>query len=91
MPITKAEGLGALAILVVVGTLLYLGLQSSSDVGATHCDGAVPTWMITDENEGTGCVEILPGPPPAGWDGSWICIGMCLEPNPSPFIPTPEP
>ena len=90
-PLTKAEWLGALAIVLVLGTLVFLGVQPFSGVGATQCDGSVPTWMITEENEGTGCVEILPGPPPGDWDGSWICIGLCREPNPSPYIPESEP
>ena len=90
-PFTRAEGIGAFAVLIVLGALVYAGLQPPSDVGATQCDGSVPTWMITDENEGTGCVEILPGPPPAEWDGAWICIGLCLEANPSPYFPTGDP
>ena len=90
-PLTKGEVLGSLVILAILGGLVFLGVQPFSGINAIQCDGSVPTWMITEENEGTGCVEILPGPPPPGWDGSWICIGGCTEPNPSPFIPTPEP
>jgi hypothetical protein len=47
--------------------------------------------MVTQENEGTGCVDILGGPPPLDWDGSWICIGLCTVAKPSPFFPTDEP
>lgn len=88
-PLSRAEWLGAIAILVVLGALVFLGLPPFS--GAIQCDGSVPTWMITEENEGTGCVELLRGLPPRDWDGSWICIGLCTEPNPSPYFPTLEP
>ena len=89
-PLITPASLAALAVVALIGAVLFLpfGPLNSSMV---QCDGSVPTWMVTDKNESTGCVELLTGAPPSDWDGSWICIGMCLTANPSPYIPEPAP
>ena len=86
---SKAEWVGAIAILLTIGVVAMVFAFPRTET--IQCDGSVPTWMISEENEGTGCVELLPGPPPRDWDGSWICIGLCLEPDPSPYYPSSEP
>ena len=87
-PLSRAEWLGAIAIFVALGVEVFRGSFLPRTI---QCDGSVPTWMITEENEGTGCVELLPGLPPPAWDGSWICIGLCTVPNPSPYFPAAAP
>jgi hypothetical protein len=79
------EYLAAVVLVVAIGAvaLFFLG----PTVRTIQCDGSVPTWMITEENANTGCVELLSGPPPDDWDGSWVCIGLCTVPDPSPFYP----
>lgn len=89
LPQSASEWLatGVVVVAVVVVALFFLFPRNQQ----MQCDGSVPTWMITPENEDTGCVEILAGPPPSSWDGSWICIGLCAGPHPSPFYPSDEP
>jgi hypothetical protein len=82
------EYLAAVVLVVAIGAvaLFFLG----PTVRTIQCDGSVPTWMITEENANTGCVELLSGPPPDDWDGSWVCIGLCTVPDPSPFYPSSQ-
>jgi hypothetical protein len=89
-PLSAAEWIVAVGILVVAGAVVLV--TQTRQLVTIQCDGSVPTWMITEENAGTGCVELLPGPPPRDWDGSWICIGLCdgFQP-PSPYYPSDEP
>lgn len=86
-PLRRVERIAAIVVLLALGAVVVVNLPA---VRTIQCDGSVPTWMITEENAGTGCVELLNGPPPSDWDGSWICIGMCAAPW-SPFIPAAEP
>ena len=89
-PLGAAASIAALAVVALLGAVLFLPFGPLNS-GMVQCDGSVPTWMITEENASTGCVEIQEGAPPRDWDGSWICIGMCLTANPSPYIPEPAP
>jgi hypothetical protein len=82
------EYLAAAVLAVAIGAAWWAFL---GPVRTGQCDGSVPTWMITEENADTGCVELRSGPPPDDWDGSWVCIGMCSVPDPSPFFPSSEP
>ena len=72
----------AALMLAVLAIPFLLGPRSY----VIQCDGGVPTWMLPDDYDG-GCVELLPGPPPADWDGSWLCTGLCEVPRPSPYYP----
>jgi hypothetical protein len=85
-PLRKAEWIAAIVIFLALGGMWFFNVPI---VRTIQCDGSVPTWMITPENEGTGCVELRGGLPPSDWDGSWICIGLCGAPNPSPYFPDP--
>jgi hypothetical protein len=72
------------AIAVVVVIPLGFGFLISpwpNQMGV--CDGEVPEWMIPDDYNGEGCVEMqqnLVGLAPWNW-GKWrqVCLGMCLD------------
>lgn len=77
-----------LALIVVWAAVVVVGLMFLNPLTQTvQCDGSVPTWMIPDDYDQSGCVRILEGAPPADWDGRWVCIGLCDSLNPSPYYP----
>jgi hypothetical protein len=73
-------------IAVALGLLVIAGLFAASYIGlgrVAQCDGSVPKWMVPDDYDGGGCVELRPfwegGLP---WNiGDWehYCLGMCLD------------
>jgi len=76
------------AVIVVCLTAIGVAALFVGSVTYTiQCDGSVPTWMVPADYDNGGCVRILDGEPPADWDGSWICLGLCDVPNPSPYFP----
>jgi hypothetical protein len=79
----------AALVIGVIGAGLVVALSFLGPVLRTYqCDGGVPTYA---DIEG-GCAEIPAGPPPAGWDGSWVCIGLCTDRDHLvPFIPEEPP
>ena len=76
-------------VLAVIGAAVVVAVLSLGPLVRTvQCDGSVPTYADISG----GCAEIPGGPPPAGWDGSWVCIGLCTDRDHMvPFIPEEQP
>jgi hypothetical protein len=74
----------ALVILIVVAGIVVWGLAVIPGLGITYiqCDGTVPAWMVPDDYDGRGCVELRPsseGLLPENSDHSDYCLGLCTD------------
>ena len=76
-------------VLAVIAAAVVLGLAFLAPmVRRYQCDGSVPTYADISG----GCAEIPAGLPPADWDGSWVCIGLCTDRSHMvPYIPGEQP
>lgn len=73
-----------------------LGLFWGQGFGMTHiqCDGTVAAWMVPDDYDGGGCVEIRPaweGFLPENSDHSDYCLGLCSDLAPDGTRPSDGP
>lgn len=66
----------------IVGLVFVVGyVVTSYTVVEIQCDGTVPAWMIPDDYDGSGCVQIRPWWEawlPGNEDHSMVCLGLCL-------------
>jgi hypothetical protein len=91
-PITKREATVLVTILVIAGGIAMLGSAWPHGFGLREiqCDGTVPAWIVPDEYDGTGCVELRPaweGLLPENSDDSDYCLGLCA--NLAPYETAP--
>lgn len=72
--------------------MFVIGFVAFMSVGVStgQCDGEVPAWMIPDDYNGSGCIELRPwweGLLPWNSDHTPYCLGLCGD----GFLPPGDP
>ena len=72
------------AILLAITAAIAVGGSLLAPPTGSMCDGSYPEWMIPDDYDGGGCLDVGPatflgGLLPWNWGARVVCIGLCTN------------